>query len=78
MLSRRRLFNNSLSGPLPDAWGGNQSFPRLQIMALQQNRLSGAVPAAGASAGMGTVQGGLVSLSCACFVAGQAWYNPIC
>ena len=42
----RRLFNNRLNGSLPPEWGLIGAFPRLQILALQNNSFEGAVPGA--------------------------------
>jgi hypothetical protein len=43
-LRSRSLQRNALEGTLPAAWA---SAPRLQVLQLDDNRLSGALPAAG-------------------------------
>jgi len=39
-LSALWLERNQLSGSLPDAWGANSSFPKLQFLRLVRHRLA--------------------------------------
>ena len=75
------MSRNNLSGGLPDEWGAPNSFPRLRVLYLQHNGLSGPLPAhwafhatlqqlfswwAGAVACLGGVKWVARSRCCAC------------
>ena len=41
----RNMSNNAISGPLPTNWGYGDVLTQLQIITLEDNRLTGALPA---------------------------------
>ena len=41
---RRNMSNNAISGPLPANWGFGDVFTQLQIITLENNKLSGNLP----------------------------------